>query len=176
MFSQASVILFMGGWQTHSPWQTPPARHPSARLTPPLAIHPPAKCMLGYTHPCPVHAGMIHIPSPTATAVDGTHPTGMHSSSFIHSFIHLFIHSFTRPSVRAYVAGLPAEGDPDVVGEPDHGHAGVVGARHGASVGGAARAQTVRPHQAAHLPHHDEEHPRSRHLSTRYYIYITFCR
>ena len=64
--------------------------------------HPP-QCMLGYTHPCPVHAG-IHTPGqtppmdrkppwadslgrppphacipPTAIAVDGMHPTGMHS-------------------------------------------------------------------------------------------------
>ena len=30
-----------------------------------------------HTHPCPVHAGMH--PPPTATAADGTHPTGMHS-------------------------------------------------------------------------------------------------
>ena len=37
--------------------------------------------MLGYTAPCPVHAG-IH-PPPAATAADGTHPTGMHSSLFM---------------------------------------------------------------------------------------------
>ena len=39
-----------------------------------VGIHPHAQCMLGYTLPCPVHAG-IHM----ATAADGTHPIGMHS-------------------------------------------------------------------------------------------------
>ena len=69
---------------------------------------PPAQYMLGYTHPCPMHAG-IHTPLPNAccdtsscqmhagihtplgytplpktiTAVDGTHPTGMQSCTFI---------------------------------------------------------------------------------------------
>ena len=57
MFSQASVILFTGGypsmyWGRHPPRQTPP---PCADATPP-GRHPP-----------------------TATAADGTHPTGLHS-------------------------------------------------------------------------------------------------
>ena len=62
----------------HPPAQTPhlgrhpPGRHPLGR--PSLRRHPPAQCMLGYTPPCPVHAG-IHM----ATAADSTHPTGMHS-------------------------------------------------------------------------------------------------
>ena len=46
--------------------------HPLGRH--PLGSHPPAQCMLGYTHPCRVHAGID-----MATAVDGTHPTGMYS-------------------------------------------------------------------------------------------------
>ena len=32
----------------------------------------------GADTPCPVHAG-IHPPPPAATAMDGTHPTGVHS-------------------------------------------------------------------------------------------------
>ena len=63
MFSQASVILFTG---RRGVAETPRAD------TPPRPVHawintPPAQCMLGYT------------PPPTATAADGTHPTGMHS-------------------------------------------------------------------------------------------------
>ena len=36
--------------------------------------HPPAQCMLGYTHP-----QADTPPRQTATAADSTHPTGMHS-------------------------------------------------------------------------------------------------
>ncbi len=73
-------------------------------------------------------------------------------------------------------AGLPAESDPDAVGEPDHGHAGVARARDGAAVRRAARAEAVRTHQAAHLPHHDEEHPRSRHLPAHSHLRAPLCR
>ena len=59
MFSQASVILSTGDVA-----ETPLGRHPPGR------------------HPlCPVHAGINSPPPPMATAVDGTHPTGMHSCS-----------------------------------------------------------------------------------------------
>ena len=53
-----------------------------------LGRPPPVQCMLGYTHPCPVHAGRhTSLPSTcwdtalplAATAADGKHPTGMHS-------------------------------------------------------------------------------------------------
>ena len=77
MFSQACVkdsVHKRGGvsqhalGQTHTPGRhpLPPGRHP----LPPWA-NPPDR------PPCPVHAG-IH-PPPTATAAEGTHPTGMHS-------------------------------------------------------------------------------------------------
>ena len=72
------------------PGQTPPPlgrHHPPGQTPPPPGQTPPlpsvcwdthtpapAKCMLGYTSPCPVHAGID-----MATAADGTHPTGMHS-------------------------------------------------------------------------------------------------
>ena len=64
MFSQASVILFTWGVcipactgvDTHSPGRQPPPAD-----TPPWADTSP-------------------LPPPTATAADGTHPTGMHSS------------------------------------------------------------------------------------------------
>ena len=80
MFSQVSVILSTGGGGV---WQTPPwadtalDRHPPPDI--PGAETPPAQCMLGYTHPCPVHAGIHAPPLFAATAADGTHPTGMHS-------------------------------------------------------------------------------------------------
>ena len=54
----------------------------------------------------------------------------------------------------------------NVVGELDHGHVGVFGARHGTADGGSADPETVRPNQAAHLPHHDEEHSGPVHLPT----------
>ena len=65
-------------------WDQTPSWEDTPRQT------PPAQCMLGYTPPCPVHAG-IHTPLPSAcwdtymcnppaaTAADVTHPTGMHS-------------------------------------------------------------------------------------------------
>ena len=61
--SQGGVYpsMYWGRWP---PGQTPPADTPL-----------PSACW--NTHPCPVHAG-IH-PLPTATAADGTHPTGMHT-------------------------------------------------------------------------------------------------
>ena len=82
MFSQVSVCPgggclphYMLGYtppgQTPLPLgrHTPPGRHPLGQALPlgrhPLGRHPPAQCMLGYTHPCPVHAG-IHTPLPSA--------------------------------------------------------------------------------------------------------------
>ena len=74
MFSQVSVCSWGGGVSAplhagiHPPgltpnWaDTPPGKTPSWAHTPPWAHlpgrHPPAQCMLGYTHPCPVHAGI----------------------------------------------------------------------------------------------------------------------
>ena len=66
-----------GGWQT-PPWADTP-------LTSTCWDTPPAQCMLGYT------------PLPTATAADGTHPSGMHSCSsgcfhtsfFLHQSIYI---------------------------------------------------------------------------------------
>ena len=71
-------------WAGTLPRQTPPLAdsHPWVDTlpgqTPPLGRHPPAQCILGYTPPCPVHAGID-----MATAADGTHPTGMHSCSLV---------------------------------------------------------------------------------------------
>ena len=49
-----------------TPWEdTPPGRHPPGKTPPPSGQTPPGQT----PHPL------------TATAVDGTHPTGMHSSS-----------------------------------------------------------------------------------------------
>ena len=70
-------------------WDTPPARHPLPRPDTPspgqtpcsvhAGIHTPAQCMLGYTPP-PPSACWDTPPPGVATAADGMHPTGMHSS------------------------------------------------------------------------------------------------
>ena len=72
MFSQVSVCPRRGGvwpiacWDIHSLGRyTPKVGTPSrAGTTLPGQVHPhrqtplPVQCMLGYTHPCPVHAGI----------------------------------------------------------------------------------------------------------------------
>ena len=100
MFSQASVILFKEGGVypsthradtpllvRHPPWADTPlplGRHfLLGRHTPgqtPSACwdtHTPAQCMLGYTHPCPVHAGI--------------HPPGGHCSGWYASYWNAFL-------------------------------------------------------------------------------------
>ena len=76
MFSQASVILFTGGGGgcgRHPPGQTPP------RQTPPWADTTQTDTPLG-RHTLP---SVCWDTCPPATAADGTHPTGMHSCSFL---------------------------------------------------------------------------------------------
>ena len=93
MFSQASVIL-LGVCGRHPPWADtlPPGRHPQADNPVPSACwdtRPPVQCMLGYTPPAHCMLGYTPLPSaswdtqppppPVATAMDGTHPAGIHS-------------------------------------------------------------------------------------------------
>jgi len=75
-----------------------------------------------------------------------------------------------------YFEGFASEGNTDAVGEPDNGHASLARPRHGAPFGGAAQAQTLRSNEAAHISQHDEEHHRSRHLSTDRCTSDTVCR
>lgn len=60
--------------------------------------------------------------------------------------------------------GLSSESCADVVGQPYHGHLRFAGSRHRAANRGAAAQEPVRSQQAAHFPHHDEEHPGTRRL------------
>lgn len=62
------------------------------------------------------------------------------------------------------------------MGELDNGHAGVAGAGHGDADARPAAAQALRPHQAPHQPHHDEEHPRTGYLPALYYLLTAICR
>ena len=65
MFSQASVILFMGGMSgRHSPWAD---KAPLADT--PLERHTPGQTFPGQTAPSPKQM---------STAADCTQPTGMH--------------------------------------------------------------------------------------------------
>ena len=95
MYSQASVILFMGGGcvSQHAMGQTPPrqtppwadiphpwADPPTPRQTPPMRHHSQGR-----------HPPGRHPPPPTATAVDSTHPTGMHSC-LLNNCLKIFLH------------------------------------------------------------------------------------
>ena len=77
MFLHLSVIMFTGGGVSE---QTPPRQTSPPRQTPP-----------GQTPPGP--------PPETATAADGTHPTGMHSSKLILRMQSLFPHLETHPTL-----------------------------------------------------------------------------
>ena len=110
MFSQASAILFtvgcvpgvsVGGGRRHSPpwantpWADTPRTDTAARHTPPgthTRAHTPLADTPGADIPRQTHhretpleqtpqAHTPHTPQQTATAADGTHPTGMHSCS-----------------------------------------------------------------------------------------------
>ena len=87
MFLQMSVSHSVHGGVCHSAcWDI-------SQTDTPLGRHSPAQCMLRYTPPCPVHAGIhislhsacwdtqcpVHAGIHMAIAADGTHPTGMHS-------------------------------------------------------------------------------------------------
>ena len=72
-----------------TPQQTPGT---PLRKTPPalcmLGYTPPIQCMLRYTHcPLPSVCWEACPPPPLATAVDSTHPTGMHSCYYHYSYI-----------------------------------------------------------------------------------------
>ena len=83
MFLQASVCPRGGGgvclsacWDTTLPEQTPPrADTPQRADTPPQEQTPPPKSR----PPKSRHPPRSRPPRDTATAADGTHPTGMHS-------------------------------------------------------------------------------------------------
>ena len=50
--------------------------------------------------------------------------------------------------------GLAAEGDPDAVDQPDHGHAGVAGSGHRTADRGAAGERAIRPRPATAVTYH----------------------
>ena len=73
MFLHLSVILFRGVWQTPPQADTQPWADTHPRQTPPWADTPP-----GQTPPWADTPPGRH-PQETATAAEGTHPTGMQS-------------------------------------------------------------------------------------------------
>ena len=80
MFSQACVILFTGGClpQCMLGYYTPLGnRHPPQSRHSPQSRHPPSRADTPL--PCCRHPQEQTPPRDTATAADGTHPTGMHS-------------------------------------------------------------------------------------------------
>ncbi|XP_059924195.1 plasma membrane calcium-transporting ATPase 1-like isoform X5 [Gadus macrocephalus] len=67
--------------------------------------------------------------------------------------------------------GLSPQSGADAVGQPDHGHPGLPGPGHRAPHRVSSAAPALRPQQAPHLPHHDEEHPGTRHLPARHHLH-----
>lgn len=80
------------------------------------------------------------------------------------------------PWCLLYLAGQSSEGHPDVVGEPDHGHAGLPGLSHRTAHGGASGAQALWTHESPHLSHHDEEHPWPLPLPAHHHFCSPLCR
>ena len=89
MFSQVSVILSTGG-KVYTHWKTLPlGRHPQADT--PLRQTPPRQTSPSRQTPLPIRQTprrQTPPPHETATAVDGTHPTGMHSCKLVLNPIH----------------------------------------------------------------------------------------
>lgn len=71
--------------------------------------------------------------------------------------------------------GLPSEGSADVVGESYHGHLCFSGPGNRTSHRVSAEEETIWSQQAAHLQHHDQEHPRTRSLSARHHLHTALC-
>lgn len=70
--------------------------------------------------------------------------------------------------------GLPSEGSADVVGESYHGYLCFSGPGNGTSHRVSAKEETIRSQQAAHLQHHDQEHPWTRSLSAHHHLHAAF--
>lgn len=62
------------------------------------------------------------------------------------------------------------------MGEPHNGHAGLAGPGDGDADPRPAAAQALRPHQTAHLAHHDEEHPRPGAVPAVHHLLAAVCR
>lgn len=84
-------------------------------------------------------------------------------------------HSFPITFCFLYT-GLSSQSCTDAVGEFNHGHVCVTSSSDGASHWGFIVAQTVRPQQAPHFPHHDEEHPRTCCISANHHLHTAVCR
>jgi hypothetical protein len=78
--------------------------------------------------------------------------------------------------VRARFAGLTPEGNPDAVGQFNHGHSGVVGSGYGTAFRGIVGPETVRQNEAANIENYDEEHNWPRRLSTWCSFHHPICR
>ena len=71
----AGCICLSACWDTHRPGQTPPCKQPPGQIPPP-GRHPS-------THPPQANTTRPDTLQQTATAADGTNPTGMHSCLYI---------------------------------------------------------------------------------------------
>ena len=128
MFSQASVSHSVHGGRGRHPLgrhplaDTPPCRPTTLTpygQTPPCLVHAgihtpcpvhagiqPPPMHAGIHTPCPVHAG-IHTPAqcmlgytpPADTAVDGTHPTWMHSCSLMQTLLVYLTNKFLHKNM-----------------------------------------------------------------------------
>ena len=91
MFLHQSVILFTKGGGVNPLGQTPPGKTPPlGRHLPPWEDTPWADTPLGQNPP------WADTPPPTATAMDGMHPTGM-LSCIVVDMLHNIVFLFTPP-------------------------------------------------------------------------------
>ena len=107
MFSRACIknSVYGGGVQPHPLGRHPPGRHPADRH--PLGRHPlgrhplckhPQADIPRQTHPLPLVDTPLPPAHQTASASDGTHPTGMHSCCF-----NVYFYCSSMPNQRRHI-------------------------------------------------------------------------
>lgn len=72
--------------------------------------------------------------------------------------------------------GLASESNPNAMGEPHNGYAGVVGSGHRVAHRCTTQPQAIWPHEGAHFEDNDEEHHRALNLSAHRRIPPAFPR
>ena len=72
--------------------------------------------------------------------------------------------------------GLTAESNPNAMGEPYNGYAGLVGSRYRVAHRCVTKPQAIRPHEGSYFENNDEEHHRTLNLSAHCRVPFAFPR